>query len=59
MQSASVVSNGTKVGEDETEVLRAFYRSDSRVAVGTTIADGPRHRFVRAALPHTAPTLDE
>jgi hypothetical protein len=29
------------------------------VAVGTTIADRPPHRTVRAALPHTAPTLDE
>src|SRR5580658_8526385 len=29
------------------------------VAVGTTIADRPPHRTVRAAFPHTAPTLDE
>src|SRR5580658_5717198 len=28
------------------------------VAVGTAIADRPPHRSVRAALPHTAPTLD-
>ena len=28
------------------------------VAVGTTIADRPPHRSVRAELPHTAPTLD-
>ena len=28
----------------------------SRVAVGTTLAGGPPHRSVRAALPHTAPT---
>jgi hypothetical protein len=28
------------------------------VAVGTTIAGRPPHRSVRAALPHTAPTLD-
>jgi hypothetical protein len=27
-------------------------------AVGTTIADRPPHRSVRAELPHTAPTLD-
>ena len=31
---------------------------DFRVAVGTIIADRPPHRSVRAALPHTAPTLD-
>jgi hypothetical protein len=30
----------------------------SVVAVGTTIADRPPHRSVRAALPHTAPTLE-
>jgi hypothetical protein len=29
------------------------------VAVGTTIADRPPHRAVRAALPHTAPTLED
>ena len=29
------------------------------VAVGTTIADRPPHRTVRAALPHTAPTLED
>src|SRR5580700_11904598 len=28
------------------------------VAVGTIIADRPPHRTVRAALPHTAPTLE-
>src|ERR1019366_9713165 len=28
------------------------------IAVGTTIADRPPHRSVRAELPHTAPTLD-
>jgi len=31
---------------------------DSAVAVGTIIADRPPHRTVRAALPHTAPTLE-
>jgi hypothetical protein len=31
----------------------------STVAVGTTIADRPPHRTVRAALPHTAPTLED
>jgi hypothetical protein len=29
------------------------------VAVGTIIADRPPHRTVRAALPHTAPTLED
>jgi hypothetical protein len=29
------------------------------VAVGTIIADRPQHRTVRAALPHTAPTLED
>jgi hypothetical protein len=29
------------------------------VAVGTIIADCPPHRAVRAALPHTAPTLED
>src|SRR6266481_956851 len=29
------------------------------IAVGTTIANRPPHRTVRAALPHTAPTLDD
>ena len=29
------------------------------VAVGTIITDHPPHRTVRAALPHTAPTLDD
>jgi hypothetical protein len=32
---------------------------DPVVAVGTTIADRPPHRTVRAALPHTAPTLED
>ena len=31
----------------------------AHVAVGTTIADRPPHRSVRAALPHTAPTSDD
>ena len=31
---------------------------NSRVAVGTAIADRPPHRSVRAGLPHTAPPLD-
>src|SRR4029077_1974824 len=29
------------------------------VAVGTIITDRPPHRTVRAALPHTAPTLED
>ena len=29
------------------------------VAVGTLIAERPPHRTVRAAFPHTAPTLGE
>ena len=29
------------------------------VAVGTSIADRPPHRTLRAALPHTAPTLED
>ena len=33
-------------------------KDDIQVAVGTIIADRPPHRSVRAALPHTAPTLD-
>src|SRR5580658_4255968 len=36
----------------------ACSRSPSSVAVGTAIADRPPHRSVRAALPHTALTLD-
>src|ERR1035441_10245449 len=32
--------------------------TQNAVAVGTTIADRPPHRSVRAELPHTAPTLD-
>ncbi len=32
---------------------------ENAVAVGTSIAARPPHRSVRAALPHTAPTLDE
>src|ERR1017187_7291563 len=31
----------------------------AHVAVGTAIADRPPHRSVRAALPHTALTLDD
>ena len=31
---------------------------ETRVAVGTAIADRPPHRSVRAELPHTAPPLD-
>ena len=34
------------------------FQSPKKVAVGTIIADRPPHRSVRAALPHTAPTLD-
>jgi hypothetical protein len=29
------------------------------VAVGTIITDRPSHRTVQAALPHTAPTLED
>ena len=29
------------------------------IAAGTIITDRPPHRTVRAAFPHTAPTLDE
>src|SRR5262249_33274913 len=36
-----------------------FQTNSVRVAVGTTIAGRPPHRSVLAALPHTAPTLDE
>ena len=36
----------------------AVARPDGRaVAVGTLIAERPPHRSVRAAFPHTAPTL--
>ena len=34
------------------------FQGSFQVAVGTIIADGPPHRSVRAALLHTAPTLD-
>ena len=34
------------------------FRSPKKVAVGTIIADRPPHGSVRAALPHTALTLD-
>ena len=37
---------------------RGAYEGPTKVAVGTIIADRPPHRSVRAALPHTAPTLD-
>jgi hypothetical protein len=36
-----------------------FPGGTSGVAVGTSIADRPPHRTVRAALPHTAPTLED
>src|SRR6267143_5287622 len=32
-------------------------RSEATIAVGTLIAERPPHRTVRAAFPHTAPTL--
>ena len=44
--------------------MRIFYRKHGdpvkkkTIAVGTVIADRPPHRSVRAALPHTARTLD-
>jgi hypothetical protein len=34
-------------------------KSGISVAVGTIITDRPPHRTVRAALPHTAPTLED
>src|ERR1700690_2071532 len=40
-------------------VLSPKNNSPSSVAVGTAIADRPPHRSVRAALPHTALTLDD
>jgi hypothetical protein len=39
--------------------LDSFYGTyQITVAVGTIVADRPPHRTVRAALPHTAPTLE-
>src|ERR1017187_5452430 len=39
-------------------MCRLKNKSSTPVAVGTAIADRPPHRSVRAALPHTALTLD-
>jgi len=44
---------------DETGTFRTVSRKcQSRVTVGTVIADRPPYRSVRAELPHTALTLD-
>src|SRR4051794_29008077 len=43
---------------DRAEVLDGLERDFVAVAVGTTIADRPPHRSVRAVLPHTALTSD-
>ena len=37
----------------------SFRDIEAKVAVGITVARYPPHRSVRAAFPHTAPTLDE
>jgi hypothetical protein len=40
-------------GEDGVAEIRSM-----SIAVGTPITERPPHRTVRAAFPHTAPTLD-
>src|SRR4029077_6578043 len=53
--SASTPRNCIRAAGD---LYTARYMTSS-VAVGTIINDRPPHRTVRAALPHTAPTLED
>src|SRR5260370_5812660 len=56
------ISNRRLISADETGVTFTWkdYRIDGpdRSAVVTPITERPPHRSVRAAFPHTAPTLD-
>src|ERR1035437_9158595 len=58
-ESTGIVERPKNQGPEQ---LRFLSRTSAAVnvpfAVGTTIADRPPHRSVRAELPHTAPTLD-
>ena len=50
--------DGQIVDDQDAERADAIHQEDFQGAVGTIIADRPPHRSVRAALPHTALTLD-
>jgi len=56
-EAISYGSAPTKVVKSTRVRLENFDRLN--VAVGTIITDRPPHRTVRAALPHTAPTLED
>src|SRR5215204_3990923 len=45
------------LGHDLSCISRASEKLKRSIAVGTLIAERPPHRTVRAAFPHTAPTL--
>src|ERR1035438_4236395 len=59
-KTAFALAPGAARGTNGTRFkLRSSLRlQKNAVAVGTTIADRPPHRSVRAELPHTAPTSD-
>src|SRR5262245_45442918 len=57
LQSGSaLVPLGTSLAQ-EPAPLEAAVNGTASIAVGTLIAERPPHRTVRAAFPHTAPTL--
>jgi hypothetical protein len=55
---ADELNNASGASRRENEVVCGFFVIASEaIAVGTLIAERPPHRTVRAAFPHTAPTL--
>jgi hypothetical protein len=50
-------SNSQGNSERDASAKTVIARSEATIAVGTLIAERPPHRTVRAAFPHTAPTL--